>query len=365
MSVHSTHTQYTIHNYRPDRRIYYAFPFGGELEILHITLEEIYPEVDFIILLEATVTWRGDPKPVVFPKLNQSTNARYWDKIRYIRYSFEDPVMADRLSRCMTERVSGVKPVGATECRWLRQWGARDHLVTKGAYDIRDNDVFLIADLDELVSRRFLRALKHCYIWPDDPEVKVPESKCSRAGLHTFGHKYHFGCTINKKFGHFHPDLSLGRCLPTFGGEELRRFWGLNKKYFRKPPPDLLQDPKYIGPAGWHMHGFLSNSQVLWKWFSRSGSELNSKGTWTQKDLDEIKDKRRLCNEAKGFFPFDALGCEPLPALVANNPQDWQHMIKYVDDVERPDPFGVEQWYRDELIKRRDPNDPYKGEIQW
>ena len=350
---------------RSDRRIYYAFPFGGEIEILSVVLAEVYPEVDVIIILEATVTWRGDPKPLLYPSFNTTAEgARYWDKVRYIPYSFEDPIMKDRLSRCMTEVVAGPRGSGPVACRWLRQWGARDHMVRAGARDIAANDVFLIADLDELIAREFLRATRHCEVWPE-PLAAKGEQRCGRVGIHTFGHKYHFGCTVAKNFGHFHPDMVLGRCLDTFGGEELRRLWGMPKRYFPKPGPDkLLKDSKYVGPAGWHMHSFLSSSQVLWKWFSRSGSNLNNKGTWSPRDLDMIVDRRKKCNEHRSYFSFDALACEPLPHLVRERARQWAHFIKYLPDSSRPDPMGTEQWYREKLVEKLDSHiDP--NSVNW
>jgi len=320
-----------------DRRIYYGFAFGGEMEVLTVVLEEIYPVVDYIIILEATETWRGDPKPLFFASRNESHFSKYLDKVRYIPYSFDDDEIGPRIKNCMKNDASGIYGPGEMACRWLRQWGAREYLADVGAKDIRAHDVFVIADLDELLAREFLRALKHCDVWPEP----LHSDKCSRMGCQVFGHKYHFSCTIAKNLGHFHPDLVLGRCLNLYGGEETRREWGKEKKYRRKPKG--LLKAKYVGPVGWHMHSFLSTAQVAWKWFSRSG---RAKSSWTLSDLKMITDQRRRCNEAESFFMFDALACEPLPHLVRENPKSWKHYIGYVDDEQLRDEFDVESHYR-------------------
>eukprot|EP00472_Partenskyella_glossopodia_P003526 CAMPEP_0197516264 /NCGR_PEP_ID=MMETSP1318-20131121/1121_1 /TAXON_ID=552666 /ORGANISM="Partenskyella glossopodia, Strain RCC365" /LENGTH=321 /DNA_ID=CAMNT_0043064853 /DNA_START=133 /DNA_END=1095 /DNA_ORIENTATION=- len=243
---------------REDRKIYYAFAFGGELEVLTLVLEEIYPAVDYIIIVEANQTWRGEPKPLFFNEWKDSHFYKYMDKIRYLPYGFDDDEIGARIDRCMDEDPAGVYGKGELTCRWMRQWGARDWAAKEGAKDITDNDVFIISDLDELLAREFLYAVKHCNIWP---EPDHPD-KCSRMGIHVFGHRYHFGCTVAKNFGHFHPDMVLGRCLPLYGGEEVRREFDKQKKY-RPRPPDLLKT-KYVGPGGWHMHSFLSTAQVAW-----------------------------------------------------------------------------------------------------
>jgi len=331
-----------------DRKIYYGFAFGGELEVLTVVLEEIYPSVDYIIILEGKQTWRGEQKPLFFPPVNQTHFAKYMDKIRYIPYGFDDEVVGARIKDCMRTDPSGVYGPGPMACRWLRQWGARDYIAMVGAKDIRDNDVFVITDLDELLAREFLRALKHCDVWP---EPKHPD-KCSRMGCQVFGHRYHFGCTIAKNFGHFHPDLVLGRCLSKYGGEEVRRDWGKRKRYNPRPPG--LLKAKYVGPTGWHMHSFLSASQIAWKWFSRSGA---AKASWSVNDLAQIESQRRDCNDDKNFFTIDARACEPIPHIIRENPQKWAHFLRYVNDGELRDEFNVERNYRQKLMPYRDPGD--------
>ena len=53
-------------------------------------------------------------------------------------------------------------------------------------HDIRPQDVFVVADLDELLSREFLAALKHCEV---HPEMEQPGGGCSKVVALTFGHK--------------------------------------------------------------------------------------------------------------------------------------------------------------------------------
>mmetsp|Transcript_2351 Transcript_2351/g.3349 ORF Transcript_2351/g.3349 Transcript_2351/m.3349 type:complete len:502 (-) Transcript_2351:123-1628(-) len=333
---------------RSDRKIYYGFAFGGEIEVLTVLLEEIYSVVDYIIILEGTMTWRGEPKPLFFPPHNMTHFGKYMDKIRYIPYAFDDDIVGKRIDRCKYEDPVGLYGKGPFTCRWMRQWGARDYIALEGAKDIGPNDVFIITDLDEILAREFVKATSHCDIWPE-PEYK---EKCSRVGIHVFGHRYHFGCTVAKNYGHFHPDLVLGRCLKQYGGEEVRRGYGDRKKY--APKPAGLLEPKYVGPGGWHLHSFLSSAQVAWKWFSRSGQ---AKSSWTLKDLNTINARREHCHDGPSFFSFDVRSCEPIPHLVRENPKAWRHYLGYVDDSELPDPFGVEKHFRKVLVTKRRKDD--------
>eukprot|EP00466_Bigelowiella_natans_P010015 jgi/Bigna1/90318/estExt_fgenesh1_pg.C_670055 len=342
---------------RRNRRIYYSFMFADEAEILNVVLHEIYPVVDVIIILECTTTWQGEKKPLFFPKLNQTSKSfkPFIDKIRYIPYTFDDPRTKGFLSRCMTEELAGKNwPPGMMQCRWIRQWGARDHLAV-AAHDMRDHDVFVVADLDELLAREFLRAIHHCDVYPEG----VPDAgdKCGRVGVFTFGHKYYFDCTVDRPHGHYHPNLALGRCLKVFGAEELKRWWGEPKKYW--PKPEGLLETKMVGPGGWHLHSFLSTARVLWKWFSRSGrSAREHKGVWDnrwdQSDLDTIRNQRESCNEQKAFLSFDSEACQPLPHLIREHPADWAHYIRYVPDDQIPDEFGLQPWYHKRLLQKYD-----------
>ncbi|GAB5369142.1 hypothetical protein AAMO2058_001380200 [Amorphochlora amoebiformis] len=331
-----------------DRKIYYTFLLGGEMELLSIVLEEIYPVVDYIVIVECTQTWRGDRKPLFFPSRN-STFRKYMDKIHYFTYGFHQLEMGDRIKDCMEKDMVGSYRKGPEQCRWMRQWSARDYLakmaneIEKGG--LKERDVLVMADLDELLAREFLKAVKHCDVWPEHQE-----GKCARVGVETFPHRYYFGCTIAKSFGHPHPDMVIGRCLDVFGGEEIRRNFGDRKVY--KPKPNNLVKTKIVGPGGWHMHSFLSSTQVFWKQFSRAGP---GRDVWTKNDtkqIEMINRRRESCRDGDQFFTMNARACQPIPHLIKDNPKVWKHYLEYVDDGELPDYFNTEPHFRKTLLDK-------------
>mmetsp|Transcript_8817 Transcript_8817/g.13161 ORF Transcript_8817/g.13161 Transcript_8817/m.13161 type:complete len:501 (+) Transcript_8817:90-1592(+) len=345
-----------------NRKIYYSFMFADEVEILSVVLHEIFPVVDVIIILECTKTWQGEDKPLFFPKYNDTEEfRRYWSKIRYIPYNFDDTRTANFLSRCMKEELAGPNwPPGMMQCRWIRQWGARD-FIASGAKDIGPKDVFIVADLDELLAREFIRAIHYCNIFPEG-DSKAGD-KCGRMGVFTYGHKYYFDCTVDRPHGHYHPNLVLGRCLEVMGSEELKRWWAEPKKYW--PKPEGLLDTKMAGPGGWHMHSFLTTARVLWKWFSRSGrSRREHSGKWDNRwdvtDLERLRGERKTCSEQEAFLSFDSEACEPLPHKIREDPIAWKHYIQYIPDADIKDTFNIQPWYHERLLEKFDDT---KGEF--
>jgi hypothetical protein len=136
------------------------------------------------------------------------------------------------------------------------------------------------SDLDEIPSREFVTALKHCDVLPKVKPSRVggslhngaavvarrtstyssgftwgaarvahihsvatdcwgafahtnthqveadPSADCSKLVVLTFGHKYYFDCSVLKPAGHYHPDVTYGRCVDKYTTEELRLGWG-------------------------------------------------------------------------------------------------------------------------------------------
>ncbi|KAK3239744.1 hypothetical protein CYMTET_50354 [Cymbomonas tetramitiformis] len=342
------------------RKIYYAVMVAAELQLLTVLLEEIFPVVDVIILQESRHMWRTghtEEKELLFQKYNRSHFQKYTSKIRYLEYDFAT------VEECRPGVTGPQLP--DKRCRWMQQWHARNSL-TRGALDIGDHDIFVVADLDEMLSREFLDATKHCVV---HEEMEVPGAGCSRVTALTFGHKYNFQCTALAPAGHYHPDLTTGRCLRDLGGEELRMFYGgdWNNLYkenytrtYRPVIPPVKCTPrdatgthtcsregivpgKTVGPVGWHMMSFLSDHFLLFKQFTRSGP-TGFTGKWHAKDMEKIIEMKRGCNEFANIFKHDAWGCMPLPHLIREEPKQWRHFIEYVDVVDYPDPLGLESW---------------------
>ncbi|CAM9775356.1 unnamed protein product [Discosporangium mesarthrocarpum] len=125
------------------RRVFDAFSFFNEIDILLVRLEELNPVVDAFILVEATMTHTGKTKPLYFREellKAPSRFERFLSKIEHVIYS--PPPGADNDMREASQRdslIAGLQRRGA-EAR----------------------DLIVIADLDEIPSRSVVETLKAC-----------------------------------------------------------------------------------------------------------------------------------------------------------------------------------------------------------
>lgn len=114
--------------------IWSATPYCGEADVLEIRLGTLAGVVDRHVLVEADSTQRGNPKPFHF--LGQQKRFHAWrEQIDYV------PV---RLGRSEGEHHD-----------WARERNQRDAL--QGTFTPADDDLVLLADVDEIPHPSFLR----------------------------------------------------------------------------------------------------------------------------------------------------------------------------------------------------------------
>ncbi len=114
-------------------KVYDAFPFFNELDLLRVRLVEHDPFVDRFILIEADRTHTGRPKPFYFDPA--------------------DPRFVPFAGKIIHRRVAlQESPANA----WVNENAQRDAILK--AAEFADDDVLFISDADELLSRRY---------WPD------------------------------------------------------------------------------------------------------------------------------------------------------------------------------------------------------
>jgi len=108
-------------------RVFDCFPFFNELDLLEVRLHELRNVVDIFVLVEATLTTKGQPKPLYFDDSRQRFRP-FLDKIRHV-------VVSD---------------LPAHGSAW-----DREHLqklaIKRGLGDVRADDVIIVTDADEIV----------------------------------------------------------------------------------------------------------------------------------------------------------------------------------------------------------------------
>ena len=117
-----------------------CFTFYNELTMLKFRLEYLYETVDHFVLVEATLTHSGNPKPLFFEQ-NKSMFSKYLDKIVH--------VVVQDMPRSRLDIIS--KNVEYTHNRENYQ----RHCIDRGIkrLSLSNEDLILISDCDEIPNR--------------------------------------------------------------------------------------------------------------------------------------------------------------------------------------------------------------------
>src|SRR3954451_15765755 len=129
-----------------------AILFSNELDLLALRLEVLGPVVDRFVIVEATSTFTGLPKPLNF-QAHLSRFAPWKDRIVYT------PVHLNP----------------AADSPWDREREQRS-AVRSALTDVEPDDLLLIGDVDELPRPRIVKALSE--------ELQEPTRLCQRHALY-------------------------------------------------------------------------------------------------------------------------------------------------------------------------------------
>jgi beta-1,4-mannosyl-glycoprotein beta-1,4-N-acetylglucosaminyltransferase len=122
--------------------IYDCFTFFNEFDTLEIRLEELYPVVDKFVICESTKTHSGKDKSLRYLE-NINRYKKYADKIKYVVYN-TFPKQYDS---------------------WVLEANQRRHLITGiDLTSLKDSDIIMVSDLDEIPRRSFVQNLKVDYL---------------------------------------------------------------------------------------------------------------------------------------------------------------------------------------------------------
>lgn len=142
-----------------DFKVYDAFYFFNELDILDIRLHILDPYVDKFIIVEATETFTGKPKPLLF-EANQHRFKKFLPKIIY-HVTTDTPANDEDLKqrlhqhslrdvdRRLYEHTLRADNFNHQEIQWLKEFYQKEALQRPLA-NLHDNDVVYISDVDEI-----------------------------------------------------------------------------------------------------------------------------------------------------------------------------------------------------------------------
>ena len=135
-------------------------------------------------MVESSLTWTGFYKGL-FYQTNKHLFSAFENKIRHVIVDFAEEMPA-------MHQAFGYR-FGWDEWEY-EEW--QRHAVMRGARDINDDDIFFLADLDELVSRGYLDAVSRCDPFPNmmDANGRLAVEKCEIKTCVLAPFQYHFSC---------------------------------------------------------------------------------------------------------------------------------------------------------------------------
>jgi beta-1,4-mannosyl-glycoprotein beta-1,4-N-acetylglucosaminyltransferase len=226
------------------RKIFLFTVYNGEADWLEAKIDEAYPVVDYIVILESKFDFREKEKPIYF--------------------SMDDPRFRPFQSKLILHIYNLTKRTKKYG-KWTMEHKARDEAYNAVKHLIQPGDWIIQTDTDEVIRREALQLLRDC----------------------DFGNKTVVVFTLD--FTYFGFDLDVGVWLQV-AALVYRR--SIGKKLFkRKPRAGIV-----ISQAGWHCSWCFPVSGIIHKLETFSHSELDRKEV---KDLNHIK--KEIC-AGRNFF---------------------------------------------------------------
>ena len=284
--------------------IYDCFSFFNELDLLEIRLNVLKDVVDRFVLVEATRTHTGSPKPLYYEE-NKARFAAFSDKI--IHVVVDDFSAADG-ARTPREKAWSIENI-------------QRNAIAKGLADARTDDTILISDLDEI---------------PDPKSVRkaVGLPGVTRLGLMQCNYFLNFHNYTSPEWTLSTQALSYGTfCDPkTYAGFKYNEF--VVRAVNGVPSASairFLRSDRTLHRAGWHFSYQGGVEMISRKIRSIAHTEFDTEQTHSVPWIEE-----RIRNGEDVFMRGDRFFAEPLderfPRYVVEHADRYAAMIFKVDD---------------------------------
>jgi beta-1,4-mannosyl-glycoprotein beta-1,4-N-acetylglucosaminyltransferase len=209
--------------------IYDCFSFFNELDLLELRLNELDYVTDKVVLVEATKTHSGLPKPLYYEE-NKDRFKKFWHKIIHI--VVEDmPSTPEQIQAAITPQDRKWLDTGyQLGDNWVRERYQRNQIM-RGLTSCKPQDIIIIGDADEIV-----RPSKLEFIY----DSIVEGSNCVMQTLNTY--YMNWLCTN----------------FPWAGSKILKY------KFITSPSEDRFHTPaaNIIMDGGWH-YGYLGGAESI------------------------------------------------------------------------------------------------------
>lgn len=236
--------------------VYDCFLFCHELEILDIHLHELDSQVDKFVIVESQETFRGKKKPLFFEE-----NAHHFENFLH------------KIIHIVVEPVDVPKA-------WDREFYQRN-AIARGLINCRDDDIIIIADVDEIIRGSDIPVLKRALL----------NNECRFVGTNL---DYHSNFLNSESGGYCQGPVAT----------KFENFKVMNPQGVREVRERI---PRLVG--GWHFTWQGDISKILYKIQSFSHEEM---------DTPEIHEEKKIGYEYRHTGKFVEVD-ETFPKYVRDN----------------------------------------------
>ena len=227
-------------------RVFDAFLFAGEVELLETRLHVLRDVVDTFIIVEADVAHSGSyNRTFTFPSIRMREGvAPHLHKIRYrgIR-AREEPQM-----RSCTDPKRHTTYSGAMRCEHYMRGSLLGEVLDAGA---KATDILVSSDADEIPRPEYLRPFKDCKIFgPDSNLTTHPTVIILLAQMYMFN----LGCHTGQNRWSYGPKVGAVFQFNTLRNEPWRGSNGMN---FRRWGNSAESGARWAASA-WHFTNFMT-----------------------------------------------------------------------------------------------------------
>jgi len=279
--------------------IYDCFPFFNELELLEIRLHELSDVVDYFVLVEATRTHTGLPKPLHF--FNNSYLFTDFPS-RVIHVVVEDmPITKEEIAECISGKdKKWIESKYQVEDHWVRERHQRNAMML-ALQNCNPEDIIIISDADEIVRASIVSNLEQTLCEGSNPVEQYLNS-------------YYLNIICTN--------------MPWWGSKIVRRKYldehTPSEVRFHSPPcsPDC-----YIRNGGWHYNWLGGAEKIFTKLQAFAHQECNTPDT---ANLENIQVRMKNKTDVLGrLYEYEKIEMtkENTPEYVMNNLDKFDHLI--------------------------------------
>ena len=289
---------------------YDCFSFFNELDLLEIRLNTLSEVVDKFVLVESPFTHTGNPKPLYYDE-NKKRFSKFNDRIIHIVVD-DFPEMPNDM------------PI--REKAWTRENWQRNAIVRGLPKDIKDDDILLISDLDEIPSPEYVKSAISSPVGITRLDLKA---YCFFINLRNISYPIWNNGTRILTWETFNAPNTYANakytecCLAAVNQ-------GPSATRVRFLKPD-----KILQPAGWHFSYLGGVEAIQKKMKSIAHTEFDTeKRTSLENIRKTLLAGKSLFNSYEKFLP-ELLNCS-FPQYVISAQDNFRHLISVVPTGKNP-----------------------------